>query len=204
MKNVSRSIFALALTAALGTSVAFATTVGIAYDNVGINLGGPGITLPGGKLSVSQSLGMGMTASGSFVGAGGRFDSTFYGLNAALAKDYPVLGGKLMPSVNLGFNRLNTGPMSAEAAYAGVGLGYAYPLTKEVSLGVDGGFGRDFATSVTDAQTFGGLAYNAGAEAAFKLGPGCVDAGYQYRHLPLDGSVGLNTNEFTIGYAMMF
>jgi len=93
-----------------------------------------------------------------------------------------------------------------EAAYAGFDVSYRYPITSAFSLEANGGFGRDFATSVTDLSTIGGLTYNAGALADFRVGPGILNAGYEYRHLPLSTAydLHLNTGQFTIGYGIVF
>lgn len=186
---------------------AFASTVGIAYDNVGINAGpGLGMTLPGGKLTASTGLGAGYALSGDFVGAGGKNNATFYGARVNFTKDLPVLGGTLAPGLDAGFNSLNVGAANAEAAYAGFDVSYRYPVTRAFSLYANGGFGRDFATSVTGLSTIGGLTYSAGAGADFHVGPGMLMAGYEYRHLPLSSAYNLhlNTGQFTIGYAMQF
>ncbi len=194
---------------ALLPAAAFAhTTVGIAYDNVGINAG-PGLhmTLPGGKLTAKQDLGDGYALSGDFVGAGGENHASFYGARVNLAKDLPVLGGTLAPGLDAGFNRLNVGPAQhLEAAYAGFDVSYDYPLSRNFALYANGGFGRNFATSVTGFSTIGGLTYNGGAGADFHVGPGMLTAGYEYRHLPLSSSAGLhlNTGQFTVGYAVRF
>lgn len=196
-----------AVSALLLAPAAFATTVGIAFDNVGISAGpGANMTLPGGKLSVAQGFGSGYALSGNFVGAGGKNDATFYGARVEFSKALPLWGGKIVPGLAMGFNSLNVGPVNAEAAYGGFRVAYRYPVTRWFHLEANGGFGRDFATSVTDISTIGGLTYNAGAQADFHVGPGWLDAGYQYRHLPLSTAydLHLDTAQFTIGYHLMF
>lgn len=196
-----------AVPALLLAPAAFATTVGLAYDNVGIDAGpGMSLTLPGGKLSVDQPLGAGYGISGNIVGAGGENQATFYGANAKAYKAIPFDGGQFRPGLDLGYNRLSSDGYHVAAAYAGIDVSYRYPLNRDVAIEANGGFGRDFATSVTGLSTIGGLTYNAGAQADFRVGPGLMAAGYGYRHLPLSTAYGLhlNTGQFTIDYRLRF
>ncbi|WP_215843287.1 hypothetical protein HHS34_005645 [Acidithiobacillus montserratensis] len=205
MKRIALAVTALATVAVVGA--ANAATVGIGYDNVGISAGpGLNMTLPGGYLTARQGLGDDFSVFGKFAGAGGKNDATFYGLRGGIGKAIPFDGGVFTPSLDMGWQRLNVGPASLRAAYAGVNVQYRYPLNREISLEANGGFGRDFSTSVTGLSTIGGLAYNAGASADFRVGPGFLNAGYSYRHLPLSGAndLHLNTGQFLIGYQMAF
>lgn len=196
-----------AVSAILLAPAAFATTVGLAYDNVRIDVGqGIDFTSPGGKLSIDQSLGAGYGISGDFVGASGGNDATFYGVRAKAYKAIPFDGGQFRPGLDLGYNRLSGDGSHAAAMYAGVDVFYRYPLNRNIALQVNAGFGRDFDTSVTDLNTIGGLTYTGGGGMDFRVGPGVLSAGYQYRHLPLSTAydLHLNTGQFTIGYGMSF
>ncbi|MGE0047770.1 MAG: hypothetical protein AB7T01_02390 [Acidithiobacillus sp.] len=203
-----KTVLLSAVSLAFAAPAAFASTVvGIGFDNVGIDAGqGNSMTLPGGKLSVSQSLGDHYLVSGNFVGAGGKNDATFYGMKIGAYKSIPFDGGKFLPGLEVGYNRLNIADAHVSAMYAGADVAYRYPLNRDVMVQVDGGVGRDFLTSVTGRPTIGGLAYNAGAQAGFRVGPGLFDVGYQYRHLPLSSGADLhlNTGEVSIGYRVRF
>lgn len=186
---------------------AMAGSLGIGFDNVGIDAGhGLNMTLPGGRILVSQRLGSGYAVSGSFEGAGGKNNATFYGARVGISKALSFDGGTFTPGLNMGWQRLNAGSDNLQAAYGGVNVTYRYPLTRAIDLKADVGFGRDFCTSVTGIQTIGGLTYNAGAQADFHMGPGWLDAGYAYRHLPLSTSNDLHliTGQFTVGYRIHF
>lgn len=243
--DMRRSVIFAAALAAFGVAgFADATTVGVGFDNVGINAGaGAHMTLPGGYLQARQSFGH-LVLSGKFVGAGGENHSDYFGGNANVGYRLSLDGlGHVTPGVEMGYHALNTPGTRYSAAFAGFHLRYSYGVTRDVRLVVNGGFGRDFATSVsfpttsastiptsggtstpleglspvgemggTSGQsasgipTIGGLEYSAGIAAQFKVGPGLLNAGYEYRHLPLStaNDLHINTGQFTVGYAMRF
>ncbi|WP_312283679.1 hypothetical protein [Candidatus Igneacidithiobacillus taiwanensis] len=196
-----------ALTAFTAVS-ANATTLVVGFNNVGISAG-PGIsmTLPGGYLSGYQALGAGYGISARFTGAGGKNDATFYAGHLGVGKSFSLNGlGRVTPSLRVGFQSLNVGMANLSAGYAGIHVRYVYPVTNAVHLYVAGGFGRDFATSVSGMKTIGGLEYSGGGGVWFNTGYGALQAGYQYRHLPLSTSsdLHLNTGQVVIGYAVRF
>ena len=198
----------LALALGLGAvSVANAATVDIGYDNVGISAGpGLNMTLPGGYLKARQDFGP-WVASARFEGAGGENRSDFFGGHAGIGYRLSLDGlGHVTPSLRMGYDALNVPGGSLDAAFAGVHVRYAYAITPAVGLYADGGFGRDFATHVTGLSTIGGLTYEGGGGMDFRVGPGTLNAGYQYRHLPLSSvdDLHLNTGQFTIGYGLSF
>ncbi|MBU2763353.1 MULTISPECIES: outer membrane beta-barrel protein [Acidithiobacillaceae] len=198
----------LALALALGAvSVANAATVGAGFDNVGISAGpGLNMTLPGGYLKARQDFGP-WVASARFEGAGGENRSDFFGGHAGIGYRFALAGlGYITPSLRMGYDTLNVPGGNLDAAFAGVHVRYAYAITPVVGLYADGGFGRDFATHVTGLSTIGGLTYEAGGGMDFHVGPGVLDAGYQYQHLPLSSAndLHLNTGQFTIGYGIHF
>ncbi len=204
-----KRFFILAAALASFTAVsASATTLGVGFNNVGISAGrGLNMTLPGGYLSAYQNLGAGYGMSARFTGAGGKNDASFYAGHVGVGKAYSLDGiGTLTPSLQVGYQSLNVGSDNLSAAYAGFHVRYMYPVTHDVHLYADGGFGRDFATSVTGLQTIGGLEYSGGAGAWFNTGYGALQAGYQYRHLPLStaSELHLNTGQFVIGYFVHF
>ncbi len=206
MRRIATAVAVLASFVAVSAS---ATTIGVGFSNVGISAGrGIDMTLPGGYLSARQNLGAGYGMSAHFTGAGGKYDSSFYSGHVGVGKAYSLDGlGTLTPALQVGYQSLNVGPDdNLSAAYAGFHVRYMYAVTKDVHLYADGGFGRDFATSVTGLQTFGGLEYSGGGGALFNTGYGWVKAGYQYRHLPLStaSDLHLNTGQFVIGYAVQF
>ncbi len=188
---------------------ACATTVGVGFTNVGIHAGdGLNMSVPGGSLTAKQSLGYGYQVNGHFLGAGGENQADFF-LGSVGAGKVIHLGnglGTVMPSLNMGFQSLNIvgGNLSAATAFARVK--YDYAINRNFNLYAQGGFGRDFATSVTGISTIGGLMYNAGAGANFRVGPGMFNVGYEYSHLPLSGAAGLHlsTDQYNIGYSMTF
>lgn len=205
--------FSLVMVAAvasfLAAGAAFASTVGLGFTNVGIHAGeGLNMSLPGGFVTAKQGLGSGYQLSGHFLGAGGENSATFYLGNVGFGKVIS-LGqglGTVTPSVNMGFQSLNSLGENLSAATAFARIRYDYHINHAVGLYAQGGFGRDFATSVTGISTIGGLMYNAGVGADFGVGPGLFKVGYEYSHLPLSGAAGLHlsTDQYHIGYSISF
>lgn len=203
------SVVAVSLALAGFSLGACATTIGIGYTNLGIHAGdGLNMSLPGGSITASQSFGNGYQVTGHFLGAGGENQSDFFLGTAGIGKVIPLGSGlgTITPSVNMGFQSLNVPGANLSAATAFARVKYDYAINPNVGLYAQGGFGRDFATSVTNLSTIGGLMYNAGAGANFRVGPGMFNVGYEYSHLPLSGSAGLqlSTDQYNIGYSVMF
>lgn len=203
------SIAAIAVAVSGFSMTACATTIGIGFTNIGIHAGdGLNMSLPGGSLTAKKSLGGGYQVNGHFLGAGGENQADFFLGNVGVGKVIPLGAGlgTVTPSLNMGFQSLNVqgGNLSAATAFARVK--YDYAINHNVNLYAQGGFGRDFATSVTGISTIGGLMYNAGAGANFRVGPGMFNVGYEYSQLPLSGAAGLHlsTDQYQIGYSMMF
>ncbi|MBU2770113.1 hypothetical protein [Acidithiobacillus caldus] len=170
-------------------------TLGVGYDNVGVNAGGIHSTLPAAKISGLTTYPDGY-AWGFGLALGSGNGLTYQHLAATVEKALPFDGGTITPEITAGVTRVGIGyGQHLRAAYAGFGAGYAYPLGRDVLVGVSGGVGRDFATSVPGIPTVGGLYYQASADVAFRgIGPGSLEIGYQYRHLPLTTSHGINLN----------
>lgn len=206
---MQRLVFSAALAALAVSGAACASTVGVGFTNVGIHAGdGLNMSLPGGYITAEQSLGDGYAVSGKFTGAGGKNDATFYAGHAQIGKTLNIGGGMgtITPALRMGFQSFNTMGLNLQAATAMVHVGYLFPVNRHIALYAGGGFGRDFETSVTSLQTIGGLMYTADAGADFKIGPGIARAGFQYQHLPLSHAAGLhlNTDEFSVGYRVVF
>ncbi|MGK9450249.1 hypothetical protein ACSSZE_03150 [Acidithiobacillus caldus] len=202
-----RTKLVVALTGLLFAGSACAATVGVGYDNVEINTGpGLNMSLPGGFLRAHQDFGR-MVVSGQFEGAGGENHADFFGGHIGVGYGFALDGlGHITPSLRMGYDALNVPGGSLDAAFAGFHVRYTYTITPAVGLYADGGFGRDFATHVTGLSTIGGLTYGGGGGMDFHIGPGVLDASYQYRHLPLSAAndLNLNTGQFTVGYGMSF
>ncbi len=202
-----KSAFVAALLASGSLTVANAATVSVGYDNVGINAGpGLNMTLPGGCVRAHQDFGP-WVVMGQFEGASGENHADFFGGHAGVGYRLPLDGlGTITPSLRMGYDALNIPGGSLDAAFAGVHVNYTYAIIKAVHLYADGGFGRDFATHVTGLSTIGGLTYEGGGGMNFVVGPGALDVGYQYHHLPLSTAhdLHLDTGQFTIGYGMSF
>jgi hypothetical protein len=206
-----RKIRVVAISLAISgfSMAACATTAGIGFTNIGIHAGdGLNMSLPGGSLTATQSLGSGYQVNGHFLGAGGENQADFFLGNVGVGKVIH-LGeglGTVTPSLNMGFQSLNVQGSNLSAATAFARVKYDYAINHNVKLYAQGGFGRDFATSVTNLSTIGGLMYNAGVGANFLVGPGTFNVGYEYSHLPLSGASGLHlsTDQYQIGYSIMF
>lgn len=202
-----RTKLVVALTGLLFAGSACAATVGVGFDNVGISAGpGLNMSLPGGFLRAHQDFGR-MVISGQFEGAGGENHADFFGGHVGVGYRFALDGlGHITPSLRMGYDALNVPGGSLDAAFAGFHARYTYAITRKVGLYADGGFGRDFATHVTGLSTIGGLTYGGGGGVDFRVGPGTLNAGYQYQHLPLSTAydLHLDTGQFTIGYHLMF
>jgi hypothetical protein len=101
---------------------------------------------------------------------------------------------------------LGLGAVSVANA-ATVGIGYdnvGISAGHGLNMTLPGGYlkaRQDFGPWVASARFEG-----AGGGMDFRVGPGTLNAGYQYRHLPLSTAhdLHLNTGQFTVGYGMSF
>lgn len=175
---------------------------GVGFDSTSIN----GMSLPAGQLSVSKSFGD-YAAKADITGGSGN-GMSFYGAQVGAGKHISFDTGMAYVGLMGGYERLGYSAGHLSAAYAGADVGYLYPLSRNIAVSVNGGFGRDFATSATtDSHTTGGLFYKAGAALDFaNVGPGVVDVSFNYQHLPISEShdLHLNTRTYGIGYKMSF
>lgn len=178
-------------------------TMGATFDSTSIN----GMSLPAGKISSMQLFNGGYaTMESATYGAGNSMD--YFNTAVAAGKYMPFDNGILFAGVTGGYERLGYNMGHIAAAFAGARVGYTYQFSRDFAVGVDGAFGRDFATSATvDPNTVGGLFYQAGASADFiNVGPGVFSVSYQYRHMPISESsnLHLNTKTYGIGYHVSF
>lgn len=177
--------------------------VGTAFDSKAIN----GMSLPAGKIAGMQLYSEGYATGEAFTyGSGNHMN--YLQASMLAGKFMRFDGGHLFAGVTGGYERLGYDLGHVSAAYAGARVGYSYQIGRDLSVAVDGAFGRDFATSATvDPNTTGGLFYQAGAAVNFAhVGPGVLGVRFQYRHLPISESSGLhlNTRTYGVGYHVTF
>jgi len=197
----------LAVLIAVGAApaAAFANSVSIGYDNVGVSAGGINATAPAGMLAGTLDFGSYAAKAKATIGSGNGLNYQNYGISAE--KRIGFAGGEFTPRLLLGYTHLGAFGGNISAAYAGFGAGYQYPLNQFVTVGASAAAGRDFATHVTGLNTVGSLFYQAKGYAKFSgIGPGALKIGYEYRHLPISMShnLHLNTNGVFADYSVHF
>lgn len=164
-------------------------SAGIDYTDVGLSghAGRPGVSLNLGNVYRDN-----VVADGSATVARG-----FYQMDMSIGKLIPADGLEFDPYVSANFMNVNYSNPAANGVqdfYGLAGVNVSLPLSREVALGIGGGYGHTIGV-YGDAS--GGSVYTGDAIASFKIAQHVTtDLQVQYQHVPgasmTDYSAGLN------------
>ncbi|MBU2833024.1 hypothetical protein [Acidithiobacillus ferriphilus] len=164
-------------------------SAGISYTDVGIS-GHAG--RPGGSLNLGNVYRGGVVVDGSVTAARG-FDQ----FDVSVGKLIPADGLEFDPYASANFmnvNYSNPAANSVQDFYGLAGVNVSLPLSREVALGVGGGYGH---TMGVYGDASGGSVYTGDAIASFKIAQHVTtDLQVAYQHVPgasmTDYSAGIN------------